>query len=89
MTFAPVGRMALTNYLLQSVICMFVFYGFGLGLYGQVGTAAAAGIALIVFAIQVPLSRWWLGRYQYGPAEWAWRRLTYRVPVAMRRPTSA
>lgn len=87
--FAPVGRMALTNYLLQSVICMFVFYGFGLGLYGQVGTAAAAGIALLVFAIQVPLSRWWLGRYQYGPAEWAWRRLTYRVPVAMRRRSLA
>ena len=86
MTFAPVGRMALTNYLLQSVICMFVFYGFGLGLYGQVGTAAASGIALLVFALQGPLSRWWLGRYQYGPAEWAWRRMTYRVPVAMRRP---
>ena len=87
MTFAPVGRMALTNYLLQSVICMFVFYGFGLGLYGQVGAAEASGIALLVFAIQVPLSRWWLGRYQYGPAEWAWRRMTYRVPVAMRRPS--
>jgi uncharacterized protein len=86
MTFAPVGRMALTNYLLQSLICMFVFYGFGLGLYGQVGTAAASGIALLVFTIQVPLSRWWLARYQYGPAEWAWRRMTYRVPVAMRRP---
>lgn len=89
MTFAPVGRMALTNYLLQSVICMFVFYGFGLALYGQVGTVAASAIALLVFAIQVPLSRWWLSRYQYGPAEWAWRRLTYRVPVAMRRPASA
>lgn len=86
MTFAPVGRMALTNYLLQSVICMFVFYGFGLGLYAQVGTAAASGIALLVFAIQVPVSRWWLNRYQYGPAEWAWRRMTYRVPMAMRRP---
>ena len=85
MNFAPVGRMALTNYLMQSVICMFVFYGIGLGLYGQVGTAAASGIALIVFALQVPLSQWWLGRYQYGPAEWAWRRMTYRLPVAMRR----
>ena len=89
MWLAPAGRMALTNYLLQSLICMFVFYGFGLGLYGQVGTAAASGIALLVFAIQVPLSRWWLGRYQYGPAEWAWRRLTYRVPVAMRRRSLA
>ena len=88
MTFAPVGRMALTNYLLQSVACMFVFYGFGLGLYGQVGTAAASAIGLAVFAMQVPLSHWWLARFRYGPAEWAWRRLTYRVPVAMRRRSS-
>lgn len=89
MNIAPVGRMALTNYLMQSVICMFVFYGIGLGLYGQVGTAAASGIALLVFAFQVLLSRWWLGRYQYGPAEWAWRRMTYRLPVAMRRASLA
>ena len=89
MAFAPVGRMALTNYLLQSVICMFVFYGIGLGLYGQVGTAAASGIALLVFASQALLSLWWLRRYQYGPAEWAWRRMTYRQPVALRRPPLA
>ncbi len=89
LVFAPVGRMALTNYLAQSVACMFVFYGIGLGLYGEVGTAAAAGIALLVFALQVPLSRWWLGRYRFGPVEWAWRRLTYRVPLALRRPAEA
>lgn len=89
LVFAPVGRMALTNYLLQSVICVFVFYGFGLGLYGEVGPAAAAGVALLVFALQVPLSRWWLGRYRFGPAEWAWRRMTYRVPLALRRPSEA
>ena len=81
MIFAPVGRMALTNYLMQTVICMFVFYGFGLGLYGQVGTAVASGIALLVFAFQVLLSHWWMRRHHYGPAEWAWRRLTFRVPV--------
>lgn len=89
MAFAPVGRMALTNYLLQTVVCMFVFYGIGLGLYGKVGTAEAAGIALFVFALQVPLSRWWLSRYRFGPAEWAWRRMTYRVPLALRRPSEA
>ena len=89
MAFAPVGRMALTNYLLQTVACMFVFYGIGLGLYGEVGTAAAAGIALLLFALQVPLSRWWLSRYRFGPAEWAWRRMTYRVPLALRRSSEA
>ncbi|MFP7723565.1 DUF418 domain-containing protein [Lysobacter sp. A3-1-A15] len=89
MALAPVGRLALTNYLLQSLACMFVFYGFGLGLYGQVGTATAAGIALLIFAVQLLLSRWWLRHYRYGPAEWAWRRLTYRVPVALKRTAAA
>lgn len=89
MVFAPVGRMALTNYLLQTVACMFVFYGIGLGLYGKVGTATAAGIALLIFALQVPLSWWWLGRYRFGPVEWAWRRMTYRTPLAIRRPPVA
>jgi uncharacterized protein len=85
MRFAPVGQMALTNYLLQTIVCMFVFYGIGFGLYGRVGEATAAGIAVLVFALQVPLSRWWLRRYRFGPAEWAWRRLTYRAPLALRR----
>ena len=82
---APVGRMALTNYLLQTLACVFVFYGIGLGLYGEVGTAAA-GIAFLIFAFQVPLSWWWLGRYRFGPVEWVWRRMTYRAPLALRRP---
>lgn len=85
MVFAPVGQMALTNYLLQTVACMFVFYGIGFGLYGEVGTATAAGIALLIFALQVPLSLWWLGRYRFGPVEWLWRRMTYRTPLSIRR----
>lgn len=83
--FAPVGRMALTNYLLQSVACAFVFYGIGFGLVGRVGPAHAALIALAIFALQVPLSRLWLGHFAYGPAEWVWRRLTYRTPFSIRR----
>lgn len=83
---APVGRMALTNYLLQSVACMFIFYGLGLGLYGQLGTAAAVGVVLPVYALQVLASRWWLSRFRFGPVEWLWRRLTYGVPVRFRRP---
>lgn len=83
--FAPVGRMALTNYLLQSLLGALIFYGYGLGLFGQVGPALAALIALGMFAVQVPLSHFWLSRYAYGPAEWLWRRLTYRTPFPMRR----
>jgi uncharacterized protein len=75
--FAPVGRMALTNYLMQTVICLLVFYGYGAGLIGQVGAAAALLIALLVFAAQMAWSPWWLTRFHFGPAEWLWRSLTY------------
>jgi uncharacterized protein len=75
--FAPVGRMALTNYLSQTVICLLVFYGYGVGLIGQVGAAAALLIALLIFAVQMAWSPWWLARFHFGPAEWLWRSLTY------------
>jgi uncharacterized protein len=75
--FAPVGRMALSNYLGQSVICVFLFYGWGLGWYGSVGPTGSLGLALIVFAAQATASAWWLQRFRFGPAEWVWRSLTY------------
>lgn len=81
---APVGRMALTNYLGQSVICVFLFYGFGLGWYGRVGPTAALGVSLAVFLVQALFSLWWLRLFQFGPAEWAWRSLTYRVSQPFR-----
>jgi len=74
---APAGRMALTNYLLQSIICTFIFYGYGLGLFGQVGAAAGLALTLVIFATQVAWSNWWMQRYRYGPVEWLWRSLTY------------
>lgn len=82
---APVGRMALTNYLLQTIIALLIFYGFGLGYFGRVGATPAIGIAVAIFLVQVPVSAWWLRRYQYGPAEWVWRRLTVAEPLPMRR----
>jgi uncharacterized protein len=74
---ASVGRTALSNYLLQSVICTLFFYGYGLGLYGQLGPAITIFLTLLLFRVQVSLSRWWLERHQFGPAEWLWRSLTY------------
>ena len=74
---AAVGRMALTNYLLQGVICGFIFYGYGFGLVGKV---ERTGQILIVFAIwifQLWYSPLWLKRFRFGPAEWLWRSLTY------------
>lgn len=72
-----VGRMALTNYLTQSLVYLFVFYGFGLGLMRYGGALTCLGIAVVTFALQIALSRWWLGRFRFGPAEWLWRSATY------------
>lgn len=84
---APAGRMALTNYLSQSVVYLAVFYGFGLTLLGRVGAAFCLALSIVVFAGQVALSSWWLRRFQFGPAEWLWRSLTYgaRQPIRQRR----
>jgi uncharacterized protein len=84
--FAPVGRMALTNYLMHSIICVTLSYGFGLGLWWRIGTGAAMAIAAAIILVQIPLSAWWLSRYRFGPVEWIWRRLTYGRPLALRAP---
>jgi uncharacterized protein len=85
---APVGRMAFTNYFVQSVIFGWIFYGYGLGLFGRVGTASAFGIGILVYAAQVMFSAYWLKYYWYGPVEWLWRRLMYGVPQPLRRRPS-
>ncbi len=77
--------MALTNYLLQSLVCTTVFYGEGLGWYGSVNRAPALGLAIAVYAAQLPLSVWRLRRFTFGPAEWFWRTLTYGKLQPMRR----
>lgn len=85
---APVGQMALTTYLSQSLICTFLFYGWGLGLAGRVGSAAVAGITLIVFCFQILLATLWLRRFRFGPLEWLWRTLSYGRLQPMRRAPS-
>ncbi|WP_342315106.1 DUF418 domain-containing protein [Lysobacter sp. FW306-1B-D06B] len=85
---APAGRMALTNYLLQSVIGTLVFYGYGLGLWEQVPRRWQLLGVVVVFALQVLASRWWLARFRFGPVEWLWRACTYgRFPPM--RPAAA
>ncbi|MEX0899646.1 MAG: DUF418 domain-containing protein [Gammaproteobacteria bacterium] len=74
---APAGRMALTNYLTHSVVFTLLFYGYGLGLYGEYGRAATTVMALVLFAAQVWFSGWWLDRHRIGPMEWLWRTMTY------------
>jgi uncharacterized protein len=77
MPFSYVGRMALTNYLMQSLICTTIFYSYGLGLYGRVGPLLDLPLAFVIYGLQVPFSRWWLSTHRYGPMEWVWRRMTY------------
>ena len=73
---APAGRMALSNYLLQSLICGFIFYGYGLGLIDQTSAFINVLIGLAIFAFQLVFSRWWMKHYYYGPLEWLLRALT-------------
>jgi uncharacterized protein len=75
--FAPVGRMALTNYLMQSVICTTIFYGYGFGLFGKLAPWMILPVAIIIFALQVWFSRWYFERFKMGPLERLWRTGTY------------
>jgi uncharacterized protein len=74
---ASVGSCALSNYLLQSVISIVIFYGIGFGLFSHVSMIVALLIAVAIYAFQIVLTRLWVARAQYGPAEWLWRRFTY------------
>lgn len=85
MHLAAVGRMALSNYLLQTLICTTLFYGYGAGWYGKVGPAAGVALTVAIYALQVVFSRWWLARFHFGPCEWLWRSLTYAKLQPMRR----
>lgn len=74
---AAVGQMALTNYVGQSILASFIFYGFGLGFYGQVSRLAQLGIVFAVCMFQLVVSNWWLSHFRFGPLEWLWRSVTY------------
>jgi uncharacterized protein len=74
---APVGRMALTNYLTESVLFLVLFTGVGFGLLGRVGPTMCVVLSVVIYGLQVIVSGWWLRRYRLGPAEWVWRSLTY------------
>jgi uncharacterized protein len=86
---ATAGRMPLTNYLMQTAIATTLFYGWGFGLWGRVGIALDLVLAVaIFFVVQVPLSYWWLKRFELGPMEYVWRRLTYGHATMKRAPAA-
>jgi uncharacterized protein len=79
------GRAAFTNYLGTSVVMMFVFHGWALGLFGQLNRPQLYLVMLLAWAAMLAWSKPWLDRYRYGPLEWLWRCLTYRRLFALRR----
>lgn len=82
---AAVGRMALTNYLSQSVFCLFIFTGAGLAWYGQLARHELYYVVLAIWAVQLVWSPLWLQHFRHGPAEWVWRSLTYCRWLPLRR----
>ncbi len=85
---AAVGQLALTNYLSQSVICNFIFMGFGLGLFGELQRYQAYLVVVAVWIFQIIFSLVWLRFYRFGPAEWLWRSLTYKQSQPLRLAAS-
>ncbi|MCB9857937.1 MAG: DUF418 domain-containing protein [Phycisphaerales bacterium] len=83
--FAAAGRMALTNYIGQSVLCGLIFYSYGMGLIGRLRFSMVLLIVCCVFAFQVVVSAIWLRHFLFGPLEWLWRSLTYARRQPMRR----
>ncbi|MEZ5565174.1 MAG: DUF418 domain-containing protein [Gammaproteobacteria bacterium] len=79
-----VGRMALTNYMAQSLLCAMIFYGFGFGLYGRLRGYELYGAVAAIWAVEITWSVWWLAHFRIGPFEWLWRSLTYKQRQAWR-----
>ncbi|MGA2251849.1 DUF418 domain-containing protein [Terracidiphilus sp.] len=86
---APLGRMAFTNYLLQTIIGTTIFYGHGLGMFGKVHRASLLLIAIGIWLFQLVLSAWWMSRFRFGPLEWLWRGFTYKKLPPIRRAVPA
>ncbi len=80
----PVGRMALSNYLLQTLLMITIFYNFGFNLFGKISLMQTTGIVILILVSPVILSNLWLKHFRFGPMEWIWRSLTYQKRISMR-----
>jgi uncharacterized protein len=83
--FSDIGKMALSNYLLQSIICSLFFYGYGMGYYGRIGQFGLYFLVVEIFIVQVVFTAFWLRYYQMGPAEWLLKSLVHKKKVPFRR----
>lgn len=75
--FAYVGRLSISNYLLQSLVCTTIFYAYGFGLYGQISFTTGFCLVILLYSLQILASRWWIQRFKFGPVEYVWRWGTY------------
>jgi len=82
--FSSIGKLALSNYLLQSILATVIFYGFGFGLFGNVNRISQLGFVLVIWSVNIAFSLLWIRRFRYGPFEWLWRSLTRMKFVAIR-----
>jgi len=82
---AVIGKMTLTNYMVQNLIGLLVFSGFGLKIWSTYPLWFYVLLALVVYTLQVYFSKWWLSKYNYGPIEWIWRQLSYRKRLPLKR----
>ena len=80
----PLGRMALSNYLLQTIFMIIVFYNFGFSLFGKIGLFQTTGIVILFLALQIIFSNIWLKHFRFGPFEWVWRSFTYKKWIKIR-----
>jgi len=83
-SLAKVGQMAFTNYIMQTLICTTVFYGYGFGLFGHVERIGQILLVFGVWAVLFVISHYWLAHFRFGPLEWLWRSLSYRKRQSMR-----
>jgi len=88
-SLAPMGKMGLTTYLMQTDFGILVFFGMGLGLMGKLGVAASVGLGIAFFVLQIFIAKWWLRHFAMGPVEWLWRSLTYFKLQPLVRPRVA
>ncbi|MCE7039100.1 DUF418 domain-containing protein [Dyadobacter sp. CY312] len=85
MIFAPVGQLALTNYLMQSLLCAIIFMSYGFGMEAKIGPARLSLIALGIYVFQIVYSHLWIKAFHFGPMEWLWRSLTYKKRQPFRK----
>lgn len=81
----PMGQMALTNYIFQTIMGILFYYGFGVGIGGDKGPSFFIPVAILFFFIQAVYSAWWMKRFRFGPLEWIWRQLTYGKSLPLKK----